>query len=71
MSDITRSSSDSLKKLQQDIDERKIDLSKQSRTSKLWISYIKMVDIARMLVMGDRMGDWERHLGAVSECLLL
>ena len=56
-------------KLQQALNKRKQELSDQSRTSKLWISYMNMVKIARMLLMADRIGSWDRHLSAVGECL--
>ena len=56
-------------KLQQVLDKRKQELSDQSRTSKLWISYMNMVKIARMLLMADRIGSWDRHLSALGECL--
>lgn len=56
-------------KLQQTLDKKKLELSDQSRTSKLWVAYMNMVKSARMLLMADRMGSWERHLSAVAECL--
>ena len=56
-------------KLQQTLDKKKLELSDQSRTSKLWIAYMNMVKSAGMLLMADRMGSWERHLSDVAECL--
>ena len=56
-------------KLQQTLDKKKLELSDQSRSSKLWVAYMNMVKSARMLLMADRMGSWERHLSAVAECL--
>ena len=50
-------------KLQQELNKRKQELSDQSRTSKLWISYMNMVKIARII------GSWDIHLSAVGECL--
>jgi hypothetical protein len=56
-------------KLQQTLDKKKLELSHQSRTSKLWVAYMNIVKSARMLLMADRMGSWDRHLHAVAECL--
>ena len=53
------------------LEELKSDLVKQSRTSKLWLSYQNMVKVARRLVMGDRMGSWSTHLWAMAQCLLI
>ena len=41
----------------------------RSRTSKLWLSYQKMVKVVRSLVMADRKGSWTTHLWAIAECL--
>lgn len=49
----------------------KNELSVQSRPSKLWVSYMDMVKIVRMLVMADRMGSWEMQRVAVADCLPL
>ena len=56
-------------KLQQTLDKKKLELSDQSRTIKVWVAYMNMVKSARMLLMADRMGSRERHLSAVAECL--
>ena len=49
--------------------EKKDELARTSKTSKLWINYQHMLVIARALVLGDRMGSWEMHLSAVSAYL--
>ena len=51
------------------LEELKSDLMKQSRTSKLWLSYQNMVEVARRLVMADRIGSWSTHLWAMAQCL--
>ncbi|PIK34366.1 hypothetical protein BSL78_28814 [Apostichopus japonicus] len=55
--------------VEQKLQERKRGLAERSRTSKLWLTYMKMVRVARMLILADRLGSWSRHLSAVGECL--
>ncbi|PIK52555.1 hypothetical protein BSL78_10545 [Apostichopus japonicus] len=61
--------SDKKVKVKQKLEERKRGLAERSRTSKLWLTYMKMVKVARMLILADRLGSWSRHLSAVGECL--
>jgi len=60
---------DEYKALEEALDLRKNELSAQSRTAKLWLSYMHMVKNARKLVIADRTGSWEMHLAAVADCL--
>ena len=48
---------------------RKEALCKCSETSKLWLDYQRMLEVAQELIEADRTGSWEMHLHAVSECL--
>ena len=48
---------------------RKEALCKCSETSKLWLNYQRMLEVAQELIEADRTGSWEMHLHAVSECL--
>ena len=43
------------------IEETKASLSGQ-RTAVLWLEYIKMVDILRKFIKGERTGNWKLHL---------
>ena len=36
-----------------------------SRTAKLWLQFVKMMDIFRMFLKGERMGIWELHIQAM------
>jgi len=45
------------------------ELARTAKTSKLWVNYQHMLNIARALVAGDRIGSWEMHLSAISACL--
>jgi hypothetical protein len=63
------SSKEILEKLRQALENRRIMLSERSETSSLWISYQKMVRIARLLLAADRSGDWSLHLEALVESL--
>jgi len=62
-------SSDIKLKLEQALKDKEDELSSRSRTSKLWLSYTSMVKTSRKLIMADRVGSWQTHLGAVTECL--
>lgn len=40
-----------------------------SRTAKLWFQYLDMVQILKMLIKAERLGNWSLHLNAVREML--
>ena len=42
---------------------------KRSRTSTLWLQYMKMLDILRQFIKAERMGNWRLHLKATYEML--
>jgi hypothetical protein len=44
-------------------------LAEQSRTAKLWIEYLKHIDILRSFIVAERTSNWEQHLNALS-CML-
>eukprot|EP00112_Aurelia_sp_Birch-Aquarium-sp1_P015562 Seg3462.1 transcript_id=Seg3462.1/GoldUCD/mRNA.D3Y31 product="hypothetical protein" protein_id=Seg3462.1/GoldUCD/D3Y31 len=46
------------------------DSLKVSRTSRLWIQYMEMIDILRKSLKAERTGDWKLHLASVYEMLL-
>lgn len=62
-------SSTVLLKLSSLIEERTNLLKSQSRTSKLWILYLNMVEIAKTFIWAERTGNFEMHLQAVSHML--
>ena len=39
---------------------------KHSRTAKLWLQYMDMIDILRKYIRAERMGNWELHLQTLS-----
>ena len=43
--------------------------SKRNRTSKLWINYIKMVQIMRNFIRAERTGNWGLHKDSVQDML--
>ena len=45
------------------------ELLKASRTSRLWILYMEMIDILRRSLKAERTGDWEFHIASVCEML--
>ena len=51
----------------------RLDVKKQSiqasRTAKLWLQFMKMVDILRIFLKGERMGIWELHIQAMYEMM--
>ena len=46
-------------------------LSIDSRTAKLWIAYIRYVEVAKLFIRAERLGDWHLHLYAVSQMMNL
>ena len=40
-----------------------------SRTAKLWLQFMNMMDILRMFLKGERMGIWELHIQAIYEIM--
>ncbi len=40
-----------------------------SRTSALWIQYMKMADILRKFIRAERTGNWPLHLQAIQDML--
>ena len=42
---------------------------KRSRTSTLWLQYMKMLDILRRFIKAERIGNWRLHLKATYEML--
>ena len=61
-------SSTSLDKIQEKLQIQKIQMT-SSRTSKLWLQYIEMVDILRLFIKADRTGDWMLHLKSLQKML--
>ena len=53
-------------KVEQKLVEKNLCLSERSQTSKLWLSYLKMVKVARILVLEDRTGSWSTHLSSIA-----
>ncbi len=61
-------SSSCLDSTKKKIEETKASLSGK-RTAVLWLEYMKMVDILRKFIKGERTGNWKMHLQAVYEML--
>lgn len=40
-----------------------------SRTSRLWLQYMEMLDILRRFIKGERTGNWNLHLHCMKEML--
>ena len=49
------------------MDKLSIDL----RTAELWISYIRYVEVAKLFIHPERLGDWHLHLYAMSQMMNL
>lgn len=43
------------------------DAARQSRTGKLWIQYLKQVQVIMLFIRAERTEDWHLHLHAVSK----
>ena len=40
-----------------------------SRTSRLWLQYMEMLDMLRRFIKGERTGNWNLHLHSMKEML--
>ena len=56
------SSSLALESLVSAIEEKKSILANKSRTAKLWINYIKYMQVCHNFIRAPRTGDWHLHL---------
>ena len=52
-----------------ELEKKKSELAAQSKTSKLWLGYQKMLHTARAMIKADRTGSWKDHLQAVADAL--
>ncbi|CAG9767805.1 unnamed protein product [Ceutorhynchus assimilis] len=62
-------SSTELLKLSSELQEKKNSLKVQSRTAKLWIMYLDMVDISKAFIWAERTGSLKMHLQAIEHML--
>ncbi|CAG2245843.1 unnamed protein product [Mytilus edulis] len=53
----------------QELLQKKRNEIKQSRTSKLWLSFLDMVAILKRFLIAERTGDWLLHLSTLKEML--
>ena len=57
--------------MSQELTRKRLDVKKQSmqasRTAKLWPQFMKIMDIYRMFLEGERMGIWALHIQAMYE----
>ena len=60
--------SESIQTITEKLKQKKESLQ-ESRTAKLWVEYMKMVDILRTFIKAERTGDWKLHLQAVYDML--
>ena len=65
------SSSPALESLVNAIEEKKSILANKSRTAKLWINYIKYIQVCRNFIWASRTGDWHLHLHSASQMMNL
>ena len=49
--------------------ESQLNALQGSRTAKLWLQYMKMVDILKMYLQAERLGDWQLLLKATADML--
>ena len=53
------------------IEEKKSILANKSRAAKLWINYIKYIQVCRNFIWASRPGDWHLHLHSASQMMNL
>ena len=62
------SASEVLNSVAKKIEDKKVSM-KDQHTAVLWLQYMKMVDILRKFIKGERTGNWSLHLQAVYDML--
>lgn len=55
--------------LTQILDDLQQDLSRATRTGKLWIQYLEMIRILLLFIRAERTDDWELHIFCVSKMI--
>lgn len=58
-----------LTKILHTLDECLQNIEKTSRTAKLWVRFLKKIDLALRFVYAERTGDWNLHLRCTTEML--
>ena len=58
---------ETLENLSKAVKSKKDELSRKSRTAKLWINYMNYVEVCRNFIRAARTGDWSLHLHSVSQ----
>lgn len=61
--------SKTLDKISSKLKEKQQSILRNTRTGALWIEYMKMMDILRRFIKGERTGNWLLHLQALYEML--
>lgn len=59
----------SVVKITDELEKKKSELVANSKTSKLWLGYQKMLHTAQAMIKADRTGSWKAHLQAVADAL--
>ena len=51
------------------LDDLAADYASQSRTGKLWVKYLRQIQILRLFIYAERTGDWYLHLYCVAQMI--
>ena len=63
------SESNSLLSINNKFDDFLDNISKRGETAKLWIQYIRMINVLKSFIRAERIGDWHLHLQAIRNML--
>ena len=58
-----------IKQFTQILDDLATELSNQCRTSKLWVNYMRQIQILRLFIYGERTGDFDLHLYSLAHMI--
>ncbi|KAJ8875549.1 hypothetical protein PR048_023444 [Dryococelus australis] len=61
--------STALNEVIESLEKQKLELSKDIRTAKLWILYLKIFDVAKAFIWSEKTGNFEMHLNTVENML--
>ena len=63
--------SEALAELAKQLDNKKEHLKNSNRTGRLWIQFLEYVDVMKLFIQAERLGDWEMRLTATKSTLNL
>ena len=62
---------EALAELTKQLDNKKEQLKNSNRTARLWIQFLEYVDVVKLFIRAELLGDWKMHLAAIKSTVNL